>query len=137
MAAKKIVRRGVIEAAGGLVWRESPRGRELAVIHRPRYDDWTLPKGWLEEGESWSEAALREVAEETNLKVRLGDFAGCVSYTVDNVPKIVLYWHMELMEAPAYEPNDETDVLVWLTAEETQSKLTYAGEQALVNEVER
>jgi 8-oxo-dGTP diphosphatase len=132
MAAKKVVQRGVIEAAGGLVWRDSPGGRELAVIHRPRYDDWALPKGWLEPGEAWVEAAVREVAEETGCTVRPADFAGCVCYTVNGVPKIVLYWHMELLDAGGYEPNDETDALVWLTAAECLSKLSYAGERALV-----
>jgi ADP-ribose pyrophosphatase YjhB (NUDIX family) len=135
MAARKVVERGVIEAAGGLVWRDSPRGRELAVIHRPRYDDWALPKGWLEPGEAWAEAAVREVVEETNCQVRLADFAGCVCYTVGDVPKIVLYWHMELLEAGHYQPNDETDGLLWLTAAECQSKLSYAGERDLLKEL--
>jgi 8-oxo-dGTP pyrophosphatase MutT (NUDIX family) len=56
----------VIQAGGGLVWRESRAGREIAIIHRPRYDDWTFPKGKLHKGETWEQAALREVEEETN-----------------------------------------------------------------------
>ena len=133
--AKRVGKRGVIEAAGGLVWRDSPRGRELAVIHRPRYDDWTLPKGWLEKGETWAEAAAREVIEETGCRVHPADFAGCVSYTVDGVPKIVLYWHMALVEARPYLPNDETDALAWLTLEEAQAKLSYQGERVLLDQV--
>ena len=54
-------RRGIYESAGGIVWREGANGRLLAVVHRPRYDDWSLPKGTLDEGETWQEAAVREV----------------------------------------------------------------------------
>src|SRR5262249_58956904 len=62
MAKRDASHSEVIRAAGGLVWRESPRGRQIAVVHRPKYDDWTLPKGKLDPGESWQDGAVREVA---------------------------------------------------------------------------
>jgi len=71
-AALPVALSDVILAAGGLVWRNSPRGREIALVHRPKYDDWTLPKGKLDPGESWQDGAVREVEEETGFDVRLG-----------------------------------------------------------------
>ena len=124
--------RGVFEAAGGLLWRNSPRGKEIAVVHRPRYDDFSLPKGWLNEGESWQQAALREVKEETNCVAQLGEFAGCCSYVVRGLPKIVLFWHMHLVEQLPFVPNDETDQLLWLTLDEALDKLSYAGDRAFL-----
>src|SRR4051812_27762866 len=74
-----------IRAAGGVVMRD---GR-IVVVHRPKYDDWSLPKGKLEAGESWEEAALREVEEETGLRVTLGDELTSTHYTVRGRPKTV------------------------------------------------
>jgi len=125
--------RNIIEAAGGVVWRDGPRGRELALIHRPRYNDWSLPKGHREQDETWSTAAIREVVEETGCQVRLGDFAGTTNYLVKGVPKIVLFWHMELIAEPHYRPNEETDQLLWLTVAEAWSVLSYAAERMILN----
>lgn len=123
----------IIEAAGGVVWRDGPRGRELALIHRPRYNDWSLPKGHREPSEAWAEAAVREVFEETGCQVELGEFAGTTNYLVKGIPKIVLYWHMELVQEPHYRPNEETDQLIWLTIPEAWPLLTYPGERMLLN----
>jgi 8-oxo-dGTP diphosphatase len=122
----------VIQAAGGLMWRDSQRGKEIAVIHRRRYDDWSLPKGKVNTGESWEEAAIREAREETNCDVRLGDFAGCSCYPVEGRPKVVLFWHMVLIDEQPFEPNDETDRLLWLTVKEALDRLSYPGEKALL-----
>lgn len=126
--------RNVIEAAGGLLWRESGGKRWLAVIHRPKYDDWTLPKGKLEPGEPWQAAAIREVGEETGCEVRTMEFAGSVSYTVRGVPKVVLFWHMVPVGESRFRPSDEVDELVWLTVEEAIDRLTHSGERGLVQD---
>src|SRR3954468_21263130 len=90
----------VTRAAGGLLWRTGPAGYEIAVIRREKYQDWTLPKGKLDPGESWEAAAIREVREETGFKAKLLGFAGAAAYSTDKGPKIVRYWHMEPLGAP-------------------------------------
>jgi 8-oxo-dGTP diphosphatase len=132
MARKKLGTSGVIEAAGGLLWRESPHGLQIVIVHRPRYDDWTLPKGWREKGEKFIEAAVREVTEETNCQVEIGKFAGSTSYLVKGVPKIVLFWHMNLTEDRGFKKNSEVDFLVWLGIEEAMKRLDYEDERNLL-----
>jgi len=129
MADIKTPKRGVIEAAGGLLWRPGKGGKELAVVHRPVYDDWTLPKGKLKAKETFQQAALREVMEETYCAIILGDYAGSISYEVGNFPKIVLFWHMDLVEQYPFIPGDEIDGLLWLTPDKAISKLSYQTER--------
>lgn len=127
------VQKEIIKAAGGLLWRETKRGRELAIVHRPYYDDWVLPKGKLDEGEGWEQAAVREVVEETCCTAELGDYAGCVSYLVNDKPKLVLFWHMSLLEEREFVPDNETDRLRWFTVDEVLEKLDYATERTLIS----
>jgi 8-oxo-dGTP pyrophosphatase MutT (NUDIX family) len=110
-------------AAGGIVL--DCDGLVL-VVHRPRYDDWTLPKGKLDGGETLSACALREVYEETGYRCMLGDPAAVTSY-VDHQGrrKQVRYWHMRVVEG-AFEPNDEVDTCEWLTPRDAANRLTYA-----------
>ena len=122
----------VIQAAGGLIWRNISGEKKLAVIHRPKYNDWTLPKGKLNPGENWKEAALREVWEETGCKVEIDNFAGCIRYAPKNVPKIVLFWHMKLSGDCCFQPNNEVDQLLWLTVEDALVKLQYQDEKELI-----
>ena len=122
----------VIEAAGGLLWRGTPEQPEIAVIHRLRYNDWTLPKGKRETGESWHETALREVLEETGCNALLHKFAGGVVYTVEEIPKVVLYWHMQILEYKGFMPNKEVDQLAWLSPENAREILSYEGEADLI-----
>ena len=122
----------VIEAAGGILWRQTPSGPELAVIHRPYYDDWTLPKGKREPGERWQETALREVEEETGIQARLTSFAGSTAYTVNGVAKVVLFWNMAVEGEDTFKPNDEVNKMVWLTPSEAIRRLSYPSEQDLL-----
>jgi len=112
-----------VEAAGGVVLHEN----RVLLVHRPRYDDWTLPKGKLDRGESFEDAALREVLEETGLRCTLGRELGGTEYRDrKDRPKVVRYWLMELAEKPgAFEPNDEVDEVRWMPVEDAAVKLTY------------
>jgi ADP-ribose pyrophosphatase YjhB (NUDIX family) len=132
MSSEKIKKMNVIQAAGGLVWRHTLNGREIALIHRPQFDDWTLPKGWLKDSETWQEAALREVKEETECEVTLGEFAGCTCYIVHGVPKVVLFWHMDVTEEGRFESGEEVDELLWLPIDEALDKLSYSGQKILL-----
>jgi 8-oxo-dGTP diphosphatase len=118
----------VIQAAGGLLWRS---GR-LAVIHRPKRGDWSLPKGKLEPGETFPDAALREVAEETGCRARLGEFAGYTLYRVKRGPKLVLFWHMVAVGSQRFEANGEVDRIEWLRPSEALSRLEHVAERRLV-----
>ena len=122
-----------IEAAGGVVMRRGEEETEVAVVHRPRYDDWSFPKGKLDPGETFEEAALREVREETGLTCRLGPELAFAHYE-DNKgrPKLVRYWLMAVIDDPGFEPNDEVDELRWLTPAEATDLLTYSRDRSLV-----
>jgi 8-oxo-dGTP diphosphatase len=118
-----------VRAAGGVVVRD---GR-VCLVHRPRYDDWTLPKGKLDEGESFEDAALREVHEETGLRCRLVKELEPARYTDHKGrPKVVRYWTMEVSGDDGLEPNDEVDELRWVPVEEAAGLLTYDHDRHLV-----
>ena len=122
----------VILAAGGVVWRESNGERLVAIVHRPKYDDWTLPKGKLKDGETWQVAAQREVEEEIQCHVRVGDFAGCCCYSVDGIPKVILFWQMELVQEEKFIPNKEIDKLLWLPRDWAIVNLDYEVERDIL-----
>ena len=124
----------MVEAAGGVVVRDGDAGTEVCVVHRPRYDDWTFPKGKLDPGESFEDAALREVAEETGLRCTLEAELPSTEYrdTKDR-PKIVRYWQMEVDEDPGFVPNDEVDELRWLPMGEAAKLLTYERDSELLD----
>ena len=117
-----------IEAAGGVVEQDSL----IAVVHRPRYDDWSLPKGKLDKNESAERAALREVQEETGLSCQLIEELEPVSYT-DNRgrPKNVRYWRMQVLSGE-FEVNDEVDELRWLSRVDALELLSYEHDRELV-----
>ncbi|MBJ7244630.1 MAG: NUDIX hydrolase [Solirubrobacteraceae bacterium] len=117
-----------IEAAGGVV----EQGGLIAVVHRPRYDDWSLPKGKLDKNESAERAALREVQEETGLSCQLIEELDPVSYT-DNRgrPKNVRYWRMKVLSGE-FEVNDEVDELRWLAKADALELLSYEHDRELV-----
>jgi 8-oxo-dGTP diphosphatase len=124
-----------VKAAGGVVWRRAGDGVrdgiELAIAHRPRYDDWSFPKGKLDPGESWQAAALREVREEIGLSCRLGTELPPTFYTDrKDRSKAVRYWLME-PEAGEFAANEEVDEIRWLTPGEAPALLTYAHDHEL------
>lgn len=120
-------------AAGGLVWRQIQQARCLAVVHRPKYDDWSLPKGKPEPGEELAETARREVDEEVGCEVRFLDFAGVVHYPLrENRTKVVLFWNMEATGPSRFRPNAEIDEVAWLPPDQALRRLTYAVEQDLL-----
>jgi 8-oxo-dGTP diphosphatase len=123
-----------VKASGGVVWRRGAGGIEVAVVHRPRYDDWSLPKGKLDPGESWEEAALREVQEEIGLRCRLGRELPPVSYT-DNKgrSKVVRYWLMEPQDGE-FEPSSEVDEMRWLIPSAAVGLLSYPHDRELVRD---
>jgi 8-oxo-dGTP diphosphatase len=116
----------LIRAAGGVVVRD---GRVL-LVHRARYDDWSLPKGKLEQGESWEEAALREVREETGLRCELGAFLGSSHYAPGGRTKEVRWWAMT--SADEARPSNEVDEVRWVTPAEACELLSYTGERQLL-----
>ncbi len=123
-----------IRAAGGVVWRDSGGVPLIAVIHRDRYDDWTLPKGKLHEGESELAAAVREVGEETGAQVAVTRRLGMAHYVVEgDVPKTVRFWAMRYRSGE-FAANDEVDDVRWLPADEARAQLSYDREHAVLDE---
>lgn len=114
-------------AAGGIVWRRSPRGPELALIRRHRYTDneWSLPKGKLDPGETYPEAAVREVEEETGIRARVLRFAGVMQYLVKGKNKIVCFWEMEALSTGRIHDNGEVAEVRWVTREEALELLSH------------
>jgi 8-oxo-dGTP diphosphatase len=126
-----------VRAAGGVVWRRAGDTVAIAVAHRPRYDDWSLPKGKLDAGESWEDAALREVEEEIGLRCRLGAELTPVGYRDrKGRAKVVRYWLMEPEHEVTFTPNDEVDELRWLAPPEAIGVLTYPHDVELVKEAQ-
>ena len=120
-----------VQAAGGVVIDD---GRVL-VIHRPHYEDWSLPKGKLDRGESFEDAAVREVREETGQTgVLQGELSPHEYVDRKGRPKVVRWWRMALAERAAFVVNDEVDEIRWLTPEEAEGLLTYEHDRRLVAE---
>ncbi|HEV2819803.1 MAG TPA: NUDIX domain-containing protein [Solirubrobacteraceae bacterium] len=118
-----------VRAAGGVVVRDGL----VAVVHRPKYDDWSLPKGKLDPGETWEQGALREVEEETGLGCTLAEPLESAHYTDhQGRPKEVRYWHMEVVADTGFEVSGEVDELRWVALAEADALLTYSHDRSLV-----
>jgi 8-oxo-dGTP diphosphatase len=122
-------------AAGGVLTRRSASGPEIVLVHRPRYDDWSLPKGKLKRGEAWEAAALREVREETGYRATIASFAAPILYQVDGRPKIVLFWNMRVEDDARFQPSKEVDAFAWLPPAAARARMSYAVERRLVAEL--
>src|SRR5215204_6125702 len=103
-----------IRAAGGIVYRQNGGATEVLVVHRPKYEDWSLPKGKLDPGETLEQAALREVEEETGMRCTLGEHVGTNEYRDRHGrSKRVDWWLMQAVDGE-FEPNDEVDEIRWV-----------------------
>ncbi|WP_250574865.1 NUDIX hydrolase [Nonomuraea sediminis] len=122
----------MLRAAGAVVWRGDEGDPEVAVIHRPRYDDWTFPKGKLKAGEHMIAAALREVREETGMSVVLGRALPPIHYLNKGRLKRVDYWAGQSSEGE-FTPGEEVDELVWLPLSAARDRLTYAWDAGLLH----
>jgi len=117
-------------AAGALCWREAEGRLLVAVVHRSRYDDWSWPKGKVDPGESLPQAAVREIREETGLKVKLGVKLGIQEYKLANgAQKEVHYWAAKVSESALakskFKPDDEVESVNWFSVDEARQKMTY------------
>ncbi|RPA62224.1 NUDIX hydrolase [Gordonia oryzae] len=123
-------------AAGGVLWRRSKGAVQIGVVHRPRYDDWTLPKGKLDAGETLIDTAVREIDEETGHVVRLGRLLTTVSYDLPHGRKHVRYWSAESVGGH-FEANHEVDELDWLSTEQAADRLSYRLDRSVLKEFTR
>lgn len=124
----------MIRAAGALLWRENSELKiEIALIHRPRYDDWSLPKGKVEEGETSLRCAFREVMEETGITPRFGRELGTVEYEEIGGLKRVKYWSAKAPKNhPEFEVNEEVDEIRWLMPNEALALATHQSDKDIV-----
>jgi 8-oxo-dGTP diphosphatase len=128
----------LVRAAGGVVWRRNGKGAaRILLVHRPRYDDWSLPKGKSEPGETAEDTALREVLEETGLRCRLGAEVAATRYRdARGRSKEVRYWLMEPLSDAEFEPNDEVDEVRWCSPRDARRILSYDHDRRLVASVD-
>ncbi len=124
-------------AAGGLIEDISDGSLRIAIVKRFKYDDWSLPKGHLDRGESIEEAAIREVEEETGCKGEIISIIDPLSYLVRGQPKIVVYYRMALVERNPFKPDDEIAAVQWVTPDEAVEVMTYSIERDLVSRIYR
>lgn len=130
----------VVRAAGGVVWRRAGDGRgvEVVLVHRPAYDDWTIPKGKQEPGETDEETARREVQEETGLTCRLGPELESVEYIdAHGRPKLARYWAMTVEATTPREPDDEVDATRWLPVGEAEALVSYEKDRSVLRSLPR
>jgi 8-oxo-dGTP pyrophosphatase MutT (NUDIX family) len=124
-----------IQAAGGIVYRSTHKNflkPEILLVHRSKYDDWSLPKGKLLAGETWEDAAVREVQEETGYLVKIESFSGPVFYNAGRIPKVVLFWNMRVLKSARFKATTEVDQIRWMTIRKALTCLSYVQEKDLV-----
>lgn len=121
----------VAAAAGGVLWRQDGPDLLVALVHRPRYDDWTLPKGKAHAGEQLLLAAVREVGEETGAQVEVGRRLHPVRYPISSGTKRVAHWTMRYLSGE-HRPSDEVDRMCWLTVAEASKRLTYPVDRGVL-----
>lgn len=124
----------IILAAGALVWRKSKEKKiEIAVIHRPKYNDWTIPKGKVELNESSIACAYREVIEETSLETEFGMYLGEVKYQSLDGPKQVSFWSAQVVKENTFTPNSEVDEIKWVEAAKAAKFLSLDSDREILS----
>ncbi|CAM5725547.1 NUDIX hydrolase OS=Streptomyces alboniger OX=132473 GN=CP975_16490 PE=4 SV=1 [Streptomyces alboniger] len=125
-----------VQAAGCVLWRRSPvdGALELCLVHRPKYDDWSWPKGKLKRGEDHLVGARREVAEETGYNAAPGAELSTVRYVANGRAKEVRYWAAEATRG-TFVPNDEVDRILWLPPSAARNRLTQHRDRTLIDEL--
>lgn len=127
-----------VRAAGGVVHRRGADGLEVVLVHRDRYDDWTFPKGKLDPGETWEQAAVREVFEETGIVPVLGRELPSTAYRDHKGrSKVVRYWTMTVAAEVGFEANAEITARCWVPVERASDVLSYERDRALLRDVVR
>ncbi|GAA1664825.1 NUDIX hydrolase [Streptomyces yatensis] len=126
---------GTVLAAGCVLWRRSPHGGglEIALVHRPRYDDWSHPKGKLKPGEDALHGAVREVVEETGMGCAPGAVLPTLHYMAKGRPKEVRYWAAEAVDDEPFVANREVDRLLWLPPDAARHRLSYDHDRTLID----
>ena len=124
----------LIKAAGGVAWRPGPDGRpQVLLVHRKKYDDWSLPKGKIEPGEPLPVTAVREVLEEGGARLALGRRLASVRYNVGGRPKRVHYWAARVLSVDSRAiPNAEVDEVAWLSADRAVKKVSYPHDHGVL-----
>ncbi|MEU6880911.1 NUDIX hydrolase [Streptomyces sp. NPDC046712] len=126
----------MILAAGCVLWRPAPSGQgiEIALVHRPKYDDWSHPKGKLKRGETAEECAVREVQEETGQSCVLGPRLPTARYLAQGRPKEVTYWSARALGG-TFTPTTEVDRVAWLPLAAARRRLTQPRDRDLLDEL--
>ncbi len=129
----------VVRAAGGVVVRRGPDGPEVLLVHRPRYDDWSLPKGKVDPGEHLTQTARRELLEETGLRCTIGEEVAVVDYVDDRGrPKVVHFFAADAGDdaidevAAGFVPNDEVDEIRWCRVADAISLATWPSDRGVI-----
>jgi 8-oxo-dGTP diphosphatase len=123
----------VIKAAGGIIQRPTERGDEVLIVFRKEERDWTLPKGEVKDGESFQDAALREVEQETGCSCQLGSYLGTISYADNGVPKVVMFWKMSVVKERSVADREEIGEAVWMQVPAAIQRLSHSQEKALLS----
>lgn len=137
-----VIRARQVQAAGAVVLRDGEGGRDVLLVHRPAYDDWSFPKGKLDRGEHITTCAVREVEEETGVRIRLGVPLRSQRYPIKGGVKTVQYWTGLVIDpsapgAEAYVPNDEIDEACWVPLDKAARMLTYRYDRKTLREALR
>ena len=124
-----------ILAAGAVLWRKSEKKKiEVLIIHRPKYDDWTFPKGKAEIGEPLIACAYREVLEETNIETAFGPYLGEVEYLTNDGKKKVSFWSAKVVKEKDFKPNAEVDQLKWVEVTKVKELLTLDTDRKILEQ---